>query len=91
MLAGFQRNGVPVGLECCQGCGEWWGECLDPSHEFEGMVMQVHCSCENDNRCARCGLQLNERRLNANYFNEGDRQIWHVPGFCGLSHQCPDA
>ncbi len=41
-LAGFQRNGVPVGLEWCQGCGEWWGECLDPSPEFKGMVTQVN-------------------------------------------------
>jgi hypothetical protein len=40
--------------------------------------MHVHCRCENHNRCARCGEQLAKRRLNANYYRESDRQIWHV-------------
>ncbi len=46
--------------------------------------MQVHCRCQNDNRCAACGGFLYERKLNANYYNARDGQIWHVPGFSGL-------
>jgi hypothetical protein len=45
-------------------------------------------SGDNHNRCARCHERLYERRLNANYYNPADRGIWHVPGFCGLSHRC---
>ena len=88
-LAGFDADGVPNGLQQCGDCGDWRGQCLDPSPNFAGEVMQVHCRCENDNRCARCGSLLAERKLNANYYRESDRQIWHVPGFVGLSHCCP--
>jgi hypothetical protein len=59
-----------------------------PESELRRQVMRVHCRCENHNRCARCGEQLAKRRLNANYYRESDRQIWHVPGFRGLSHRC---
>ncbi len=52
--------------------------------------MQVHCRCQNDNRCAACGGFLYERKLNANYYNARDGQIWHVPGFSGFRHRCPD-
>jgi hypothetical protein len=52
--------------------------------------MTVHCRCQNDNRCAACGGFLYERKLNANYYNPSDGQIWHVPGFCRFRHQCPD-
>jgi hypothetical protein len=63
---------------------------LDPNPVFKGKVMRVHCLCENDNRCAACGGLLNARELNANYFEKSDGQIWHVPGFSGLSHRCPE-
>ncbi len=88
-LTGFDENGVPQGLEQCQQCGEFRGQCLDPSPELSSMLIHVLCQCENDNRCARCGSPLAERKLNANYYKEGDGQIWHVPGFVGLSHLCP--
>jgi hypothetical protein len=89
-LAGGQTGGAPRGLDQCPTCGEWTGECLDPSPVFKGKVMRVHCRCENDNRCAACGGLLHARKLNANYFAKSDGQIWHVPGFCGLSHRCPE-
>jgi hypothetical protein len=38
---------------------------------------------------AALGGLLSNRKLNANYF-KSDGQIWHVPGFCGLSHRCPE-
>lgn len=88
LLAGRQPNGVPRGLACCTRCGGWRGRCLDPSPEFTGQVMEVHCRCANDNRCAACGARLHERKLNANYYDESDGQIWHVPAFSAFNHRC---
>jgi hypothetical protein len=87
-LAGTQSNGLPNGLEKCTRCGDWRGECLDPSPQFKGKVMRVHCVCENQNACASCGQRLCERKLNANYYSEKDGCIWHVPGFSALKHRC---
>lgn len=87
-LSGTQPDGVPRGLVRCKVCGCWAGECLDPNPEFKGMVMKVHCLCQNDNLCARCGQKLYEYKLNANYYGK-DGQIWHVPGFSGFGHRCP--
>jgi hypothetical protein len=81
--------GVPAGLARCAACGEWRGECLDPNPRLQVVLVRVSCRCENVNRCARCGHLLAERRLYANYFDPADGHIWHVPGFCGLSHRCP--
>ena len=87
-LDGRLSDGTPRGLSRCITCGDWKGMCLDPSERFAGLVMTVHCYCDNHNRCARCNQLLYERRLNANYYNAQDRVIWHVPGFCGLKHRC---
>ena len=89
-LAGAGPEGRPRGLERCPTCGEWRGRCLDPSPTFVCKVMTVHCGCQNDNRCAACGESLYARKLNANYYNAGDGQIWHVPGFSAFRHRCPD-
>jgi hypothetical protein len=88
-LAGTGAEGLPRGLERCPTCSEWRGRCLDPAPDFFCRVMTVHCRCQNDNRCAACGQRLADRKLNANYYNLHDRQIWHVPGFSGLDHRCP--
>jgi len=88
-LAGAGPEGMPRGLERCSECSDWRGSCLDPSPTSFAKVMSVHCRCENHNRCATCGQFLHERRLNANYYDPRDRQIWHVPGFSGLQHRCP--
>ncbi len=87
-LAGWVAPRVPKGLVLCEECGEWRGECLDPNPVFRGKLMKVHCRCENDNRCARCGMGLYEYKLNANYFDPVGGQIWHVPGFCAFDHKC---
>jgi len=86
-LEGRQPGGVPRGLLRCPACQGWTGECLDPSPQFRGQVMRVHCRCENNNRCARCRDPL-AWKLNANYYDEADGQIWYVPGFVALSHRC---
>lgn len=88
-LSGLEADGLPRGVQQCQRCHDWRGECLDSNDEFRGLVMTVHCLCANHNRCARCGAQLYTRRLNANFYDPRDGGIWHVPGFCGLSHKCP--
>lgn len=88
LLAGRQPNGVPRGLIRCARCGEWRGRCLDPTPRFAGQVMDVHCRCANDNRCAACSGLLHERKLNANVYNEVDGQVWHTPGFSGFGHTC---
>jgi hypothetical protein len=85
-LAGEQDDGVPVGLERCDVCGDWRGECLDPDRKFSGLIMRVRCQCENDTRCARCGHPFGDRAVNANYFDGGT--IWHVPGFTAFKHRC---
>lgn len=89
-LSGRQQGPVPKGLTRCPECGEWRGECLDPNPNLEGTVVPVSCICENDNRCARCLESLYYRKLNANYFDEADGQVWHVPGFSGLQHRCEE-
>ncbi len=89
-LAGRQPNGVPNGLRRCPTCGEWRGSCLDPNPLFAGLVVRVHCRCDNDSLCPRCGRRLYERKINANYYDEGDSQVWHVPWFMAMKHRCPD-
>lgn len=87
-LAHRQPGGVPVGLNRCATCGEWRGECLDPSPEFPGIVMPVRCRCENETLCALCGRPFWDRRVNANFYSEADDQIWHVPGIKAFEHVC---
>lgn len=87
-LAGTHADGIPRGLLPCLVCGEWRGNCLDTTHRK--LVVRVCCTCENDNRCACCGGLLHDRKLNANFLDLADRKIWHVPGFYGLNHRCPE-
>lgn len=89
-LKGFNDDSVPTGLYKCNQCGFYKGTCLDPSPCFPGLKVKVHCRCENDNKCARCGQPLSQFRLNANYYDEKTRSIWYVPGFTALNHVCPD-
>ena len=89
-LHGIQENGLPKGLVICPFCGDYRGECIDPSPIMKGLVVRVSCYCENDNLCAYCGGKLYQRKLNANYYNTEDGGIWHVPSFGGLSHRCPE-
>jgi len=88
-LRGRQPNGVPTGLQQCATCREWRGICLDST--VPRLVVSVHCRCENNSCCARCGQQLYGYKVNSNYYSEDDRRIWHVPGFCATSHKCPQA
>ncbi|MFN2521219.1 MAG: hypothetical protein ABR525_09255 [Candidatus Limnocylindria bacterium] len=80
-------DGVPVGLARCDSCSAFRGEYI-PGHA-PGLVVRVFCRCENHNLCARCSGRLNEHRLEAAFFDEEERRVWHVPAFCALSHACP--
>ena len=85
-LQGVQENGVPKGLMRCPHCGEFRGECLaSPS----GLVISVHCRCQNDNLCAGCFTPLFERKLNAFFYSESDKCVWYVPGYLAFDHNCP--
>ncbi|RPH51673.1 MAG: hypothetical protein EHM85_05885 [Desulfobacteraceae bacterium] len=90
-LQGVQENGLPKGLVICSVCGDYRGECLDPSQIQQGLVVRVSCYCENDNLCAYCGGKLNDRKLNSNHYETKDGKIWHTPGFSGLGHRCSGA
>jgi len=87
-LTGKQPSGIPLGLSRCGKCSDWRGECIDPNPLIGGLVVRTHCRCENRNFCARCGERLCDRKVNANYYFEGDGMVWHVPGFCALRHRC---
>jgi hypothetical protein len=85
-LSGRQPNGVPKGLRECAICEGWYGTCFDTT--VSDLLVSVHCRCQNNNRCARCGQLLYGQKLNSNYFSESDGGIWHVPGFAAIKHQC---
>ena len=88
-FSGRRPNGVPRGLRQCAVCQGWYGVCLDTT--VPHLLVSVHCRCQNDNRCARCGQLLYGFKLNSNYFLESDGGIWHVPGFAAIKHRCPQA
>lgn len=81
-------DNIPNGLIRCGKCLQYRGICLDPNENFKGKVMTVSCNCDNKNYCAYCNNLLYKFKLSANYYSENDGNIWHVPGFCGLSHKC---
>lgn len=89
-LSGERPDGVPKGLVQCPTCGDWKGECLGTDENYKKSVLPVHCQCDNNNRCARCGNTLHKHKLNSNVLEPSDGQIWYVPGFACFEHVCPD-
>ena len=89
-LRGKNKDGLPIGLGVCSVCAQVRGECLDTNRSFAGLLVTVHCRCDNDNLCARCGKHLNDTKLNGNHYNARDGRIGHTPGFSGLRHRCAD-
>lgn len=87
-LEGVNEDGTPLGLEPCPTCTELRGVCLDPVPRAVPFRITVHCRCENHNRCARCGENLFERRLDANYYSRRTGLILYVPGGYARRHRC---
>jgi hypothetical protein len=90
-LSSRGHPGVPRGLERCETCGEWRGECLDPGPVARGLLVRVSCRCEGQSRCARCRVALHERRLETSHYDEGTRQLRFVSGLVALGHHCGEA
>jgi len=91
-LKGVQGDGLPNGLLSCPVCGDYRGECLDPSPIPErNLVIRVSCYCDNDNLCAYCGGTLYNRKLNSCYYKPEDGKFWYVPSFAAMNHKCSEA
>jgi len=91
-LSGRGGDGLPAGLRQCPACERPRGEYLALRGEGSGdrnpRVIDVHCRCDNDNRCAGCGGPLAEHRLSAYYWDEDRASVCYVAAYCGLSHRC---
>lgn len=77
-----------LALDRCSVCGDWRGECLDEIDLSGTLVVPVHCRRDNENSCGRCGERLGERRLNGNYYKASADEVWHVPAFGAIVHDC---
>lgn len=88
-------DGDPPGLVRCEECGRLRGDFLAVRGEGNGdgtpRVIEVHCPCQNHNRCARCGETLHATRLSAYQYDEEYRRVFYTAAYCGLSHRCGDA
>lgn len=87
-LSGKQWNGVPLGLEQCADCEEWFGRCLDDGWDSGPLIVPVYCRCAPPNRCAYCGRPFHERRLCGNRYDLGTGELVYVPGTIALKHRC---
>jgi hypothetical protein len=95
-LAGKGPAGLPPGLRRCRVCGQPRGEYLSLRGFVDGLaydersprVVEVHCRCDNHNRCAGCGEPLAGQRLSAYYWDEDRASVLYVAAYCGLSHRC---
>ena len=85
-------DGMPKGLVRCPGCNHLAGEYIAFRGEGNGdevpRVIQVHCPCENHNRCAACGQQLASRRLSSYGYDEGKKAVVYHAAYLGLGHRC---
>ena len=87
-------EGVPKGLVKCTVCSQFKGICLYKDAALPNQVVNVHCQCDNHNRCAYCSSLLGEHKLSANRYNEEENAIYHTTGGCGVpefsdtAHSC---
>jgi hypothetical protein len=85
-------DGMPKGLARCPACSHLAGEYIAFRGEGNGdtvpRVVQVHCPCENHNRCAACGQPLASRRLSSYGYDEGKRSVIYFAAYMGLGHRC---
>lgn len=85
-------SGIPGGLARCPDCLEFRGDYLALNGEGNGdrrpRVIEVHCACQNHNRCAACGEPLAESRLSAYSYGEATGSVWYLAAYAGLGHAC---
>jgi|GEM_PF-3063755 len=81
---------IPLGTIKCEKCGWCKGHALYPDETRPEYVVPVHCKCENNNRCARCGERLYSFKLNSNCFYHFRVGIIHFSGYRALGHVCDD-
>jgi len=91
-MAPARPGELPPGMHRCIVCGEPRGEALVPppilGRGQTPHVAQVHCRCDNHNRCAGCGELLYALRLSAWYWDEEHGGPRYVAAYCGLGHRC---
>jgi hypothetical protein len=85
-LAGRRPDGLPVGLQRCQDCGQAAGDYLRGGVER----IRCYCACDNHNRCARCLTPLAAHRLSAWFWDDEGDCAWHLAAYVAFSHRCPD-
>ncbi len=85
-------SGIPAGLARCPVCLEFRGDYLALNGEGNGdrrpRVIEVHCACQNHNRCAACGEPLAESRLSAYGYQEATGSVLYRAAYAGLGHRC---
>ena len=90
-LGGAGTSARPVALPCVPAsAGEFLALRGEGKLDMAPRVIDVHCRCDNHNRCAGCGGPLSDRRLSAYYWDEERAEAWYVAAYCGLSHRCAD-
>ncbi len=85
-LVGRRTDGLPVGLQRCQVCGQAAGDYLRGGVER----VRCYCACDNHNRCARCLTLLAAHRLSAWFWDDARDSAWHLAAYAAFSHRCPD-
>lgn len=88
-------DGTRTATHRCPTCqwvrGEWLAADGEGNGDPRPRVVFVHCRCDNDNRCARCGKPLAEGRLGSFKFDDtkAGGGVRFLNPFFALSHRCP--
>lgn len=93
-LSRQDARATPKGLSQCTTCRSFTGDYLAVHGEGNGdltpRVIEIHCRCQNHNRCAGCGQTLADWRLSAYYYDEAAaRSVLYVAAYLAFDHRCP--
>jgi hypothetical protein len=83
---------TPKGLSRCATCRLFTGDYLAVHGEGNGdltpRVIEVHCRCQNHNRCAGCGATLAEWRLSSYLYDEAAGSVRYAAAYMAFNHRC---